>query len=142
MAFNKTPEITTHYIADLEYESVNQTGNKVKVDMHGGAEKKHQSPTELLLTALASCSAVDVAEILKKRKKSFTEFYVKATGDRREEHPRAFTKINLHFTVTSPNIQESELLKNAKIVVEKYCSVATTVSGVAKLSVTVEVKDH
>ncbi len=97
MAFNKNPQVVTKYIDDLEYESVNQSGNTVMIDMYDAAQKKHQSPTELLLSAVASCSAVDVVEILKKRRKSFSEFTVTASGDRREDHPRAFTSINLHL---------------------------------------------
>ena len=107
--------------------------------MPDGAKKKHQSPTELLLTAVVSCSAVDVVEIMKKRRKSFTNFKVEVTGDRREEHPRAFTRIELNFIIHSDNITEAELLKNAKIVVDRYCSVATTISGYSSIDVRVEV---
>lgn len=135
MAFNKNPKVTTRYIDLYDYVSVNETGNEVHIDMHDGPNKKHQSPTELLLSAIASCSAVDVAEILKKRKKTFTEFSVEVRGTRREEHPRAFTHIELEFIIHSNDVKESELLKNATMVVEKYCSVATTVSAAAALTV-------
>lgn len=139
MAFNKNPEVITTYIDDLEYESINQSGNKVLIDMYDADKKSNQSPTELLLSAVASCSAVDVVEILKKRRKSFTAFSVKATGNRQEEHPRYFKFINLHFSLKSQDVTVEELEKNAKLVVDKYCSVATTISGVAKLTVSAEV---
>lgn len=135
MAFNPKPKVNLRYIDVYEYESVNETGNKVNIDMYDGEKKSHQSPTELLLSAVASCSAVDVAEILKKRRKTFESFEVEAAGERREEHPRIFQKITLTFKVESDNIKEEEIEKHAKTVIEKYCSVASTVSGVANIEI-------
>jgi len=140
MAFNKNPKVTTRYIDTYEYESVNESGNTVKIDMYDPENKKGQSPTELLLSALAACSAVDLVEILKKRKKTFTDFKVETRGTRREEHPRAFTDITLRFIVNSDNVTKEELLKNAKLIVDKYCSVATTINGVATIDVEAEVQ--
>ena len=139
MAFNPKPKTVTKFVDVYEYESVNETGNTVKIDMYDGEEKKAFSPTELLLSAVASCSAVDVAEILKKRKKSFESFEVVAQGDRREEHPRIFTNITLIFRFKSDNITEEEVLKHAKMVVDKYCTVASTVSGVAEIGLKAEI---
>lgn len=139
MAFNKTPKVVTRFIDTYEYESVNQSGNVVKIDMYDGENKKHFGPTELLLSAVATCAAVDVAEIMQKRRKTFEEFEVVTDGIRREEHPRVFTDIILTFRFKSDNITEQEVVKQAKTVVEKYCSVASTVSGVAKIDVRAEI---
>jgi len=135
MAFNQYPKVVTHYVDEFEYESVNETGNKVLVDMYDGDKKRAQSPTELLLTALSACAAVDVAEILKKKRRSFTGFRVEASGVRREEHPRAFTQITLTFIVESDNATIAEIEKSARMVVDKYCSVATTISDTVHIEV-------
>ena len=139
MAFNKTPKVVTRYVDDYEYISTNETGNEVHIDMYDGKEKSHHSPTELLLSALASCAAVDVVEILKKRKKTFTDFRVEVKGDRREDHPRAFTHIWLNFIVKSNDVKEKELQKSAAMVVDRYCSVATTINDKAALEVGVTI---
>jgi putative redox protein len=60
--------ITLRMKADYEYESVNATGNTVNIDMYNGPEKMHQSPMELLLSGLASCSAVDAVLMMKKKR--------------------------------------------------------------------------
>ena len=139
MAFNRFPKVTTKFIDTYEYESVNESGNTVHIDMYDPVNKKAQSPTELLLSALAACSAVDLAEILKKRKKTFSDFRIETLGTRREEHPRAFTHITMRFILVSDNITLEELLKNAKLIVDKYCSVATTINGVATIDVEAEI---
>jgi putative redox protein len=137
MKFQKTTTVT--YKAELEYESVNPQGNKVEIDMYGPEHKKHQSPTELLLSATAACSAVDVIQILQKRRKTIHDLVVVANGIRREEHPRYFTDIKLTFRLFSPDTTPEELEKVVALSVDKYCSVAATVRGVANLTYQSEV---
>ena len=137
--------ITTIYKAELEYESTNPTGNTVQIDMYSGDKKKHQSPTELLLSATAACSAVDVIQILQKKRKTINGLQVTAEGLRREEHPRHFTDIMLNFKLYSPDTSNEELAKIVALSVDKYCSVAATVRGVANVryaSEVLEVKEE
>lgn len=124
----KTKTITK-YIDDKEFQSVNETGNIVDIDMYAGDRKKHQSPTQLLLSALSACSSVDLVQMLKKRKKTVDALTVEADGSRREEHPRAFTHIKLTFTVHSPDVQQAELEKMEHLAATKYCSVAGTLNA-------------
>jgi putative redox protein len=124
---------TTIYKAELEYESTNATGNTVQIDMYGGDQKKHQSPTELLLSATAACSAVDVIQILQKKRKTIEGLQVVAQGTRREQHPKHFTDILLSFKLSSPDTSREELQKVVALSVDKYCSVAATIRGVAKV---------
>ena len=122
---------TTVYKAELEYESTNEYGHQVEIDMYGPDKAKHQSPTELLLSATAACSAVDVIQILQKKRKTIKELKVVAQGTRRDVHPKHFTDILLTFKLSSPDTAIEELEKVVALSVEKYCSVAATVRGVA-----------
>ena len=131
MKFQKS--ITVSYKSELEYESVNPQGNKVEIDMYAPEQKQHQSPTELLLSATAACSAVDVIQILQKKRKTIDELKVVAEGIRRSENPKYFTDILLTFKLSSPNTSLAELEKVVALSVDKYCSVAATVRGVANL---------
>ena len=137
MSFIKTT-ITT-YKSELEYESVNPQGNTVQIDMYGPDKKQHQSPTELLLTATAACSAVDVIQILQKKRKTINGLKVVAEGTRRDEHPKHFTDILLTFKLSSPDTTIEELEKVVALSVDKYCSVAATLRGVAKVRYTSEI---
>src|SRR6185295_20109214 len=96
----------TRMIADEVYEAVNENGNKVMVDMRKVEERKSQSPTELLLSALAGCGAVDIVLMLKKRRKTVNGLVIETTGTRREEAPRYFTAIHCHYLLTSPDATE------------------------------------
>jgi len=130
---------TTVYRAEFEYEATNPQGNTVQIDMYDGNEKKAQSPMELLLSAAASCAAVDVIGMLKKKRKTVNDLRVVAEGTRRDEHPRHYTDISLHFVLDSPDTKEADLAKVVALAVDKYCSVAATLRGVANLTYSSEV---
>jgi len=127
----------TRMIADEVYEAVNENGNKVMIDMRKVEERQSQSPTELLLSALAGCGAVDIVLMLKKRRRTVTGLVIETTGTRREEEPRYFTAIHCHYRLTSPDATEEEMNKVAHLALEKYCSVATSLRSTITLSVVV-----
>jgi putative redox protein len=124
-------------LEDEVYEATSESGNTVRVDMRKVEERKGQSAPELLLSAVAGCGAVDIVVILKKRKKTITDFVIETTGIRREETPRRFTSIHCKYIVTSPDVSEEELHKVAALSLEKYCSVAATLN--CKVNFSVEV---
>jgi len=130
-------KIITRMLEDEVYEALNEGGHKVTVDMREASHKQHQSPTELLLTSLASCGAVDIVVMLKKRKKTINEFTIETVGVRRDETPRKFTDIHCKYIVTSPDVEKEEFEKFAKLSLEKYCSVAATLNSHIHFSVEV-----
>lgn len=118
--------IRTRMIDDERYVSVNEAGLGVTIDMRHNDIRAYQNPTELLLSAVTACSAVDVVSILRKRKKSIHAFDIVTTGKRKSEHPRAFTEIHCEYILHSNDITENEVLKAAQLAIEKYCSVAAS----------------
>jgi len=116
-------------IADKEYESVNESENRIGIDMYDLEQKQHQSPMELLLSALAGCSAVDAVQMMKKKRREVTSFSVEAIGDRNDGIPAYYTSIHLSFVLTSPDATEQEFEKVVKLAVEKYCSVASSLKS-------------
>lgn len=93
------------------------------------AEKQHQAPMELLLSALAGCSAIDAVLMLKKRRKEVIDFKIEAEGDRDEGIPAFYKAIHLKFILTSPDASLEEFQKVVKLAVEKYCSVASSLKS-------------
>lgn len=116
-------------LSDEVYESVNDNGNKVTIDMRKREDKAHLSPTELVLSALAGCGAVDIVLMLKKRRKTIQKFIIETDGTRRDEAPRYFTKIHCTYRITSPDVTKEELHKTAALALEKYCSVASSLKS-------------
>lgn len=130
-------KIITRMLEDEVYEATNAAGHSVNLDMRSADKKQAQSPTELLLSSLAGCGAVDIVLILKKRKKTITDFIIETTGTRRDETPRRFTDIHCKYIITSSDVEEEELNKVAALSLEKYCSVAASISSNITFSVEV-----
>ena len=122
-------QVKTRMIGEEEFESSSETGLSVKIDMRSNDSRKQQNPPELLLSALAACASVDIVAILKKRKKHVDRLEVVTTGKRRTDFPRAFTDIHCEFTITSPDVNEDELLKATQLSIEKYCTVAASLKS-------------
>lgn len=132
-------QLITRYLADQEFEAVNESGNRLPIDMHAPEDKKHFSPMQLLLAATGACAAVDIVEILKKKRKTVWDLEIKSEGIRREATPRRFTQISLHFVLYSPDTREEELLKVVHLSVDKYCSVASSLAPDLTINCSVEV---
>lgn len=84
------------------------------------------TPVELLLIALGSCTAVDVASIMRKKRERVTDYRVEISGERRAEHPRKYTRMEVRHIVRGHNISEKALAQAIELSDEKYCSVAAT----------------
>ena len=97
------------------------------------------TPMELLLIALGGCTAVDVASILKKKRERVSDYRVEVRGFRREEHPRAFTRIEVRHVVSGRGIKESSVAEAVELSETKYCSVAATLRPGVELVTTYEV---
>lgn len=131
-------KIITRMLDDELYEATNPAGHSVRIDMRMVGVKIDQSPTELLLSSLSGCGAVDIVVILKKRKKTIDEFIIETVGVRRDEAPRKYTDIHCKYIITSPDVEEEELHKAAGLALEKYCSVASSLNS--KITYSVQVK--
>lgn len=98
----------------------------VKVHIDGSPEIGGQGlgvrPMEMVLMALASCSSLDLINILQKQKQQITQFSVSVEGERRKEIPTVFTKIHLVFNL-SGEIEQAKAERAAYLAVKKYCSV-------------------
>jgi putative redox protein len=81
-------------------------------------------PKELLLFALAGCTASDVVSILKKKRVPVEEFEMRLTGREREEHPRIFTDIHVEYIVRGEGIDPHDVERAIELSTTKYCSVS------------------
>lgn len=81
------------------------------------------SPMELVLIALAGCTAWDVAMILDKMKQRFDGLEVHVRGVRRSEAPRIYTDIHVHYVVYG-EVGEEKFERAIELSQEKYCSVS------------------
>jgi len=83
------------------------------------------TPMELLATALAGCTAMDVASILVKMRQPLEAFRVEVSGERAEEHPRRFTSLEVVYHLKG-DLDERKVERAIQLSEERYCSVEAT----------------
>lgn len=116
-------------VAPGEYEVTNVRGGTIRI---GGGGTDHFTPVELLLTAIAGCSAVDVDAVTSRRAEP-TSFEVSASGDKvKDEHGNRMDALEVTFTVRFPEGEGGdrarEMLPRAVTMShDRLCTVSRTV---------------
>jgi putative redox protein len=90
--------------------------------------KAAQSPPDMLLSALAACSGLDVVDILAKRKTPVQSLDIDVSGERQEAHPRRFIAIEATFHVNGPGIERVHVERAVSLSFENYCTVAASLA--------------
>ena len=127
-------EVVLGFKSEEEFFTINSTKNRIDIDMYGPEKKQAQSPMELLLSGIIACAAVDIVSMIKKRRKILNDISGKARGQRRAIAPRSFTEIKIHYEINSPDLTDHEAEKIISLAVNKYCSVASSISNDINLS--------
>lgn len=95
-------------------------------------------PMEMLLIGMGGCMSFDVVSILKKSRQNIQRCEAKITAERANDHPKVFTKINVHFVVTG-QVDENKLKKAIDLSHEKYCSATIMLGETADITHSFEV---
>jgi len=112
--------------------STDSTGHSVV--MSTTKENIGMRPSELILSALAGCSSVDVVDILAKKRTPLTHLEVNVTAEQDTDPPWTFRKIHMKFFVKGEGLTEKNVAQAIELSEKKYCSVAATLRGVAEIS--------
>jgi putative redox protein len=123
-------KVDIQWKGNMQFVSSFPSGHTLLLDTapeHGG-ENLGPRPVEILLSAVGTCSAIDVVDILRKMRLDLQEFSVEVTGKRQEEHPRKFTKVHIHYSLTG-DLPKEKVERAIQLSIEKYCSVAHSLSA-------------
>jgi putative redox protein len=129
---------TLQYAGDEFFIGISPSGHAQVIDVKGD-RKSAPTPVEMLLTALGGCTAADVISILLKKRQHVTDYKIEVTGERREEHPRSFTKMNVHHIVYGHNVSEQAVASAVELSETKYCSVAASLRPTVEVTATYEI---
>lgn len=99
-------------------------------------------PSELLLIAVASCSAVDVVEILEKKRTPLTHLEISVSAEQDQDPPWTFRKIHIHYRIGGKNLTEKAVSQAIQLSEEKYCSVAATIRPTAQITTEFEILEE
>ncbi len=113
---------------------VARSGSGHDIVMDNAAGDTGPRPTELVLAALAGCTAMDVVEILAKKRQVVDGYSVEVSGSQREKPPNVYTDITVVHVVEG-NVETEAVRRSIELSATKYCTVsAQLASGVARIT--------
>lgn len=119
------------------FVSTDSTGHSVTLSTPD--ENFGMKPSELLLSALAGCTSVDVVEILAKKKTPLSFLEVVASAEQDPDPPWTFRKIHLLFRLKGSGLTEKNVQQAINLSEEKYCSVAASLKAVVEITTRFEI---
>ena len=92
----------------------------------GGGNDAGFRPMQLMLAALASCSAIDIVSILKKQRQQLSDISIVVEGEREQDLiPALWKKVALQVTLKG-RVDDEKGNRAVELSIQKYCSVAET----------------
>lgn len=120
--------VTAKWVEGGMFVGVDSRGHPMVVgvsDDHG-SKWLGAKASDLLLLGVATCSGVDVADILRKQRQPLTTLEVQVTGNQEDDPPWKFTKIQIEYLIRGKNLNEALVQRAVELSEEKYCSVLAT----------------
>ena len=136
----KTTHATIHDGGNDFLVAITPSGHTVTLDTNG-ERSAAPSPLELLLVAVGACTAADVIAILKKKREHVTDYRVEVHGERREEFPKSFRKIEVRHILRGRALTEAAVKQAIDLSDQKYCSVAATLRPTAEIVTSFEIHE-
>ncbi|MGI8566196.1 MAG: OsmC family protein [Pyrinomonadaceae bacterium] len=129
---------TIHFAGDDLFVAVSPSGHAQVLETNS-ERTRAATPMELLLMALGGCTAVDVVSILRKKREQVTDYRVEVRGQRRDEYPRKYTRMEVHHIVRGRGVSEKAVAQAIELSETKYCSVAATLGHGVEIVSTYEI---
>ena len=104
-----------------------------------GGDNDGFRPMELIAIGLAGCTAMDVISILKKKRQDVRDFRVEVHAERAEEHPKVFTKVQIHYVVSGKEVEEAAVARAVELSETKYCPAQAMFRGVMPIELSWEI---
>ncbi len=97
------------------------------------------TPMEMLLISLGGCTGADVVSILEKKRQRVTVYEIEVRAERRAEHPRIYTSIEVIHKIRGREIDPKAVAHAVELSETKYCSVSAMLAEAATISMRFEI---
>jgi putative redox protein len=107
------------WVGDRRFDA-GPAGRTHRID---GGSKEAPGPVETLLNALCTCSALDVLDIIAKRRTPVERMVINIAADRRPQFPRRVQRLDVEFQIDGAGIEREHAERAIQLSLERYCSV-------------------
>lgn len=116
------------WLDKLEFVGTDSTRHSLVMSSQDEENATGLKPSDLLLLALAGCTAIDVVTIMRKKRQALTGLEINVRGEQDEDPPWTFRRIHLEYVVRGKGLSEKGLAQAVQLAEEKYCSVKNSLA--------------
>lgn len=127
--------VEVHRTGEHTFTASNGRGGEVTIGRDGAPDAF--TPGELLLAAIAGCSAVTSENLLVRRAGQDADIAVHADRDKTAEDPNKFSEVTVRFDVDLGAVEagdRAKLLDAVERAIERYCTVSRSVAEGTSIS--------
>ena len=134
-------ELTQALKQQRQFVAETGTGHHLVLDdTAGGTGAK---PIELVVVALAGCTAFDVVTVLRQKyHQKVTGYEVRVEADQADRPPQVFTAVRIHHVITGLDVDAAAVEEAIRLSENKYCSVGAMVQKTASVQTTYELLEE
>ena len=116
----KHNHVRATWLGEHRFDAGRPGGPTARID---ASAQEGPSPVDTLLNALATCTSVDVVDILAKRRTPVEALSIEVIGERVETVPRHLTHVRLVYKIRGATVERMHAERAIELAVTKYCSV-------------------
>lgn len=127
-------QVRVRWLDKLQFVGTDSARHSVVMSSQDEENGTGLSPTELLLLALGGCTAIDIVNIMGKKRQAVTDLEIIVHGERGESVPRRFDSIHVEYVVQGRGLVEKDLAQAIELSEDKYCTVRNSLASEVKSS--------
>jgi putative redox protein len=127
-----TVELT--WTQKLQFVGTDSTQHAIVISSANEENRTGVKPSDLLLLALAGCTAVDVVEILQKKRQDLAGLTIHVSGEQAADPPWAFRRIHVVYEVRGQDLSSKAVEQAVALSEDKYCSVRATLASQVEIT--------
>jgi putative redox protein len=127
------------WVENKQFVGIDSSNHSVVLSTQDDGNAVGMKPSDLLLVAVASCTAVDVVNILAKKRKPVDFLDIAVEAKQEPDPPWTFKSIHLHYKVSGKKLTDEDVRKAIELSENKYCSVSASLRGTVEISTSFEI---
>jgi len=129
------------WVENKQFVGIDSSNHSVVLSTQDEKNAVGMKPSDLLLVALASCTAVDVVQILEKKRTPLNSMRIEVSGEQQEDPPWTFETIHMSFSLSGKDLKPEDVKKAIELSENKYCSVAASLRGTVDITHSFEISE-
>lgn len=98
-------------------------------------------PLRFLLLGIASCTAMDVISILRKKRQEVDDLKVEVRGSRVEDHPRVYDSVEIVYTLRGRGIDPRAVERAIELSETRYCPAIAMIASATRITSRYEIEE-